>query len=299
MRPLIIDVHVHTSDNTMRGLHTTDASLLAIEHSATELGIEQALVLATYFPFKKRGLHNQELLARLGGFSRFKAIGSLDAMNALGPGIRELEALARHGQIVGIKLYPGYQNIHLNSQDVALVLDLARIYALPVTIHAGALHHCCSARRRENGDLRCGNTFCWIDKLGYLAHPDAMRASIQAYPEITFVIAHMANPYFDALRSLMREFPNVVTDISGQFISGTHEDSPEYRQRILHEIECFLTEVPDGRERVLFGSDFPIQSFVDSIWLVENLNTDETTRNAIFRTNALRVYPTLTQPRTP
>jgi uncharacterized protein len=291
--PLIIDVHVHTSDNKMRGLHTADASLRAIERHMLMSNIESGLVLATYFPFKKRGLCNEDLLVRLSDYPRLRAIGSLDVTGDLAAGIRELDDLARAGMIMGIKLYPGYQNFSMDSSKAMLVLELARAHGLPVTIHSGELHHCCSAKRRAGNDLRCGNAFCWIDRLGDLAHPQAMESAVSAFPDVLFVIAHMGNPHFEALRKLMQYYPNVVTDISGQFVSATDEDSPEYREEILGEMMRFLVDVPNGFQRLMFGSDFPIQSFADSIWLVEHLKVTDRVKYDIYRGNALRVYPGL------
>jgi len=290
MRPEIIDVHVHTSDREMLGLHTKDASLQAIEEAADQFGIEKLFVLATYFPFKGRGLHNLPLLGRLQGRSRFAAIGSLDVMNAFEQGVDELAHLCEHGRLAGIKLYPGYQRFHVGDAHLDRVYELAAHHHLPVTIHGGELHHCCSAKRRQVGDLACKAPSCWIDQLGMLAHPDAFARAAESFPEVTFVIAHLANPYFGQLRELMRRFPNVVTDISGQFVSATHEDTPEYRAYIVHQIQLFLDEVPNGEDRLLFGSDFPIQSFADSIDLIEKLNVSDDVKAKIFRHNALRVY---------
>ncbi len=290
MRPKIIDVHVHTSDREMHGLHTADASLQAIENAADQFAIEKLFVLATYFPFKGSGLHNHRLLERLAGHSRFGAIGSLDVMNAYEEGVAELLDLCQRKQLVGIKLYPGYQPFEVGDSKMFLVYGLAETFHLPVTIHGGELHHCCSAKRRQANDLACKNAFCWIDRLGQLAHPDAFKEAIRAFPNVTFVIAHLANPYFGRLRKLMCEFPNVVTDISGQYVSGTHEDTPEYRAYVRNQILLFLTEVPNGEDRVLFGSDFPIQSFEDSIDLIEKLPVSEQVKAKIFRHNALRVY---------
>lgn len=293
MRPAIIDVHVHTSNHPMKELHVTDASLSAIERAMIDHGIERALILATYFPFKGTGLHNRDLLARLGHNPRFRAIGSLDMMNAFEDGLSELTELCASGQFVGIKLYPGYQNFHVGDPRVARVLELARKHRLTVTIHGGELHHCCSATRRAAGNLACRNSFCWIDRLGGLAHPNAFRATVRTFPDVTFVIAHLANPFFEDLRGLMRDCPNVVTDLSGQFLSGSSEDTPEYRAKIVRELTRFIEEVPNGSERLLFGSDFPIQSFEATIELVEALPVSDQVRAQMYRENALRAYPQL------
>jgi len=275
----------------MQHLHVTDASIAAIQQAGLIYGIEHFLILATYFPFKGKGLHNKALLERLRDHSSFSAIGSLDAMNHFETGFDELVQLG--DRFVGFKLYPGYQNIEIGSPQIARVIALAQTLGLPVTIHGGELHHCCSSTRRVQSDFACENTFCWIDQLGMLAHPRAMESVIKAFPDVTFVIAHLANPFFEELRDLMRQYPNVMTDLSGQFVSGTDEDTQEYRQIILRELMRFIQEVPNGSERLLFGSDFPIQSFEATIHLIESLPVVQDIKDSIYRYNALRVYSRL------
>ena len=197
--------------------------------------------------------------------------------------------LCDQDRLVGLKLYPGYQNVRMDDPRIFQVLELANTHGLPVTIHGGELHHCCSRRKREMETLACGHTSCWIDELGMLAHPSAFTAAAQAFPDVTFVIA----PYFENLRELMRCCPNVVTDLSGQFLSGTHEDTPQYQSEITRELMRFIQEVPDGKRRLMFGSDFPIQSFQSTIDLVESLDVSDQVKSRIYRYNALDVYKKL------
>ncbi|MCX6714934.1 MAG: amidohydrolase family protein [Candidatus Uhrbacteria bacterium] len=286
---MIVDVHVHTSNHPMVGLHTADASIEAIEREADRFGIAKALVIATYFPYKGSGVPNQEMLRRIEHRDRFAMIGSLDAMNQFGAGVAELEALAREGMLVGIKLFAGYQMFHVSHPTMFPLYELAERFQLPVTIHGGELHHCCSRERRNRRDLKCGNSFCWIDRSGALAEPAVFYHAIHSFPRVNFVIAHLANPFFDQLRHLMIDCPNVYTDTSGQFLSGTDEASSEYKQMIVEELHKFLA-VPNGMDRMMFGSDFPIQSFADTIELVNMLGLSEDAKEKILWQNANRVY---------
>lgn len=283
---MIVDVHVHTSNRQMLGLHTTDASIDAIERSAQKYGIAKALVIATYFPFKKSpGVPNREMLRRIEGRERFAMIGSLDIMNKFEEGLRELEELAEANQLVAIKLYAGYQTFRVSDPAIFGVYRLARKYHLPVTIHGGDLHHCCRAWRTGNlSDFKCGNTFCWIEQNKELAFPREFEEAIRLFPDISFNIAHLGNPHFDQLRSIMRQYPNVTTDISGT-IDDLTEDAPVL-VRELHKI----FELDHGIDRVMFASDFPIQSFEDTIQLVEMLGLDQVAKEKILWQNANRVY---------
>lgn len=288
---MIVDIHVHTSLYPMHGLHTEDASIEAIERYVDEFDIRKVFVIATYFPFKGKGVHNFDMLSRIQGRNRFALIGSLDAMNNYENGLAELEGLAKAKLLAGIKLFPGYQTFRVSNAGFYGIFELARKYKLPVLIHGGELHHCCSAERRASGDLKCGNSFCWIDRNGDLSRPNAFFEAIQTFRDVTFVICHLANPHFVEMRRLMDVCPNVYTDISGQFLSGTAEDSAEYRKQIANELRKFLAlDNGNGIDRVMFGSDFPIQSFADTIALVEMLGLSESDKQKVLWQNANKVF---------
>ncbi|OGL63845.1 hypothetical protein A3C09_02185 [Candidatus Uhrbacteria bacterium RIFCSPHIGHO2_02_FULL_47_44] len=286
---MIVDVHVHTSNHPMVGLHTADASIDAIERQAEELGIERLLVIATYFPYKGTGVPNLEMLRRIEGRDRFRLIGSLDVMHHFEEGLTELKELARARKLAGIKLFPGYQNFRVADPKIFDLYRLAREYGLPITIHGGELHHCCSRERRDHSDLKCGNAFCWIDRSQDLARPGAFVEVAKQFSDVTFVIAHAANPFFSELGLLMEMCPNVMTDVSGQFQSGTTEDTLPYRVQVRDALRLLL-QSNNGNDRLMFASDFPIQSFADTIALVELLGLDPDVKEKILWRNANRVY---------
>lgn len=285
---MFIDIHAHTSTHPMHGLHMADASLPALGDLADQYAVRKTLILATYFPLKGTGLHNRELLKRIDGHDRFAAIGSLDASGDVAAGITELTELAARQQIVGIKLYPGYQPVSAADPKLSPLYQLAARYHLPVTIHGGELHHCCSKEKRAAGLGHCGHT-CQLDRLRHLSHPYAIAPAIAAWPDVTFVVAHLANPYFAELREIMAAYPNIVTDFSGQFVSGSSEDTPEYRAELVAELNSFLS-LPNGARRLLFATDFPIQSHADSLWLLNQLPVSPADYQRIAWRNANDLY---------
>ena len=272
----------------MKGLHTVRADLEALRLAAEEFGIDKICLMATYFPLKHSGLHNEELIRRIGDDPLFSCFGSLN-MEAedLSEGIRELEDFADKGLISGIKLYPGYQNILLSEKYFDRVYEIAQAFDLPVACHMGELHHCCP-RGAENH--RCGKSNCPLDERGDLAHPRKIADAAARFPKVKFVASHLANPYFRELRVAMRRYPNIYTDISGQFISGSDEDTPEYREFLIGEIKDFLL-IDGGIDRVMFATDFPIQSYADSLKLVKDLGLNERDEEKILSGNALKIIP--------
>ncbi|MFA5987162.1 MAG: amidohydrolase family protein [Candidatus Paceibacterota bacterium] len=285
---MIVDIHAHTSNRPLYGLHTTDASIGAIEKLAAQYDVRKVFLLATYFPFKGRGVHNRDLLGRIGQRELFGAFGSLDVMNDLGGGILELADLAGERLVTGVKLYPGYQNFGVSNPEMFLLYQMAADYGLPVMIHSGQLHHCCSDEDRAAGRLKCGSSFCYIDRLGHLAEPRSMELAISSCPDVDFILCHMGNPYFDQLEYLMNKYSNVFTDTSGQLKSGSGEDTQEYRKFLVRQMMRVLN-TKFGRERVLFGTDFPIQSYNDSIGLIESLPISDADRQLIYWGNANRL----------
>lgn len=280
-----IDIHCHTSIHKLWGLHTDSADLDALEKLATEHEIVKTVLMATYFPFKGSGLKNAELLDRIRGREKFLIFGSLDAMNDFENGLKELAGLAEKKLIAGIKLYPGYQDFRASDEKIFPIYELALRFGLPLMFHTGELHHCCPKEKREKREYRCGN-LCRIDQLGHLARPFEMRAAAKRFPELKFVLSHLGNPYFAELRELMEECPNVLTDISGQYISGhPEEDTPEYKETVNRELKKFLA-APGASDRIMFGTDFPIQSYADSVALIENLGLDNDTKRKIYYDNA-------------
>ena len=86
----------------------------------------------------------------------------------------------------------------------------------------------------------------------------------------------------------MANCPNIYADISGQFLSGTIEDTPSYRQLIVEEIKKFL-QLDNGLNRLLFGTDFPIQSYADTLALVAALKIKATEVDKILWENAAQL----------
>ncbi len=279
----------------MKNLHIASASIETIEAEARQYGITHVVLLATYFPLKGSGVHNYDLLKRIGGRPLFKMFGSLDVMNNLDGGLSELAALARDNRISGIKLYPGYQGFEPGDRRLEGVYALAEEHNLPVMFHGGELHLCCSPTIKKYGPRPCGFGACKLEEYANLAHPSYVEKPAREHPRLKFVVSHLANPHFADLRAVMRRCPNVWTDISGQFVSGSSEDTPEYRAAIVAEIKQFLA-LPRGAERVAFATDFPIQGYKDSLDLARRLELTPNERSNVMVANAVRIMNRQYQP---
>jgi len=283
-----IDIHAHNSNHKLWGLHTESATISDLEKEAKKHAIKKIFLMATYFPYKKSGLKNEVLLDRIKGNNLFGMFASLDAGSDVSAAVVVLRKFAQGKLIAGLKLYPGYQKFSLSDKKINPVYELAEEFDLPIAIHVGELHHCCPKEKREKRKTRCGD-ICPIDTFAYLARPREAESAIRNHPNVNFVLAHLGNPYFNEVRDLMKKYPNVYTDMSGQFISASHEDTPEYREELKIEMLKFF-QIENAIDRFMFASDFPIQSYKDSIELVEALGLSKEEKEKIYSKNAIKLF---------
>lgn len=282
---MIIDIHAHTTNSRLWDMHTESAKITDLELEAKNNKINKIILMATYFPFKRSGVYNSRLLKRIEGNKLFSIFGSLDAMNNFDEGLKELDELAGKKLIAGIKLYPGYQDFRCSDEKICDIYELAEHYGLPVAFHSGWLHSCCPRGDRVKREYKCKGK-CRIDELGHLSRPEEIVKAVKKFPNVNFILSHMANPYHEELRNAMREYGNIYTDISGQFLSGS-EDTEEYKDEIKREIIKFL-ELKNGIERIMFATDYPIQSYKDSIALVEALGLNAEEKEKLYCRNAIK-----------
>ncbi len=287
---MIIDVHAHTTSHKLWELHTQSATIADLELRGERCGVVKTIIMATYFPFKGTGLHNRDLLERIKFKKQFYMLASLDVMSDFVRGVGELEEMLKHEQVIGIKLYPGYQDFLLSDKKMFVIYELASRHNVPIMIHCGELHHCCPESVRNDGmNLLCSMDVCPIDRLGHLAHPKQVLIAAKKFPDVKFVLSHLGNPYFAECRDVMRDCHNVYTDISGQFKSGSKKATKQHKQMICNEISKFLT-VPYGINRIMFGTDFPIQSYEDSVLLIKKLGLAKHEQDKIYYQNAKRIF---------
>ena len=251
-----IDIHCHTSDRAIEDVLDPDASTLNIITLMQKHDIKYTVLLATYFPHKQSGISNFRLLNWIdhswirGSEHNFLMFGSLDFEHYFYQGYNELRELAIMGKIHGIKIYTCYQDINIISKKFETIMKLAELYKLPVMFHAGVSY----AAYRKYGKktiarMYGANELVWVAK---------------KYPNINFILSHLSKPDFGSMVDVAKHTPNVYSDVSG-LIDSKHnaEEIPE----CIENVKIFVSEV--GPSKLLFGTDFPVQSHEHSIQFVE------------------------------
>lgn len=264
-----IDIHCHTSRRLIPSAKRQDASLGTIIQEMQEWNIEKTVLLATYFPTKQSGITNYRLASWIKDKPEFCMFGSLDLPSYFYQGYNELEELAESNSIKGIKLYPGYQAIDpLNKDHKEKLLKfglLAKKYDLPLMIHTGDCHN-------EPHDLAPNpKTFACIGR----------------ETDCSIIFSHLGNGHLSDLLYVLKSVENTYTDTSG--ICDEYHERPQTLYSASQQVKKVLDEV--GTERVFFGTDFPVQTHLESVLLIEEAmkNFSIEDKQNVYYNNARRL----------
>ncbi|MBI3633837.1 MAG: amidohydrolase [Candidatus Vogelbacteria bacterium] len=235
-----IDIHCHTTNRVLRGMCQGTATLNDISALMKEYKVEKTVLLATYFPHRRSGITNFRLYNWIKDRPEFLLFGSLDFQVYFYQGLNELEELAEMGVLRGIKIYTVYQDV--GEKDLEIVARLAAKYKIPMIFHAGYSH----ALDKPESLLTKASDIAWVSEI------------------VPVIVSHMAKPALENLIATIKTHKNLYTDMSGLVNSASEqEDIPS----AVEMVKRFLKEC--GPDKLLFGTDFPVQSHADSVRIIE------------------------------
>ncbi len=190
------------------------------------------------------------------------AFGSIDPHKGR-MGAREARKLVEEHGIRGFKFHPTVQGFHPYDRMAWPIYEVVAEYRLPAIFHSG--------HSGIGSGMRCGGGL----RLEY-SNPMHLDDVAIAFPDMEIVIAHPSFPWQDEALSLAMHKPNVWIDLSGW--------SPKYFPASLVQYANTLL-----KDRVLFGSDFPLIS--PDRWLKDfgEAGFRDEVRPAILKDNAMRL----------
>ena len=246
-----IDIHCHTTNRKIEHTVESRATLNRILEKMQEHNIEKTVVLASYFPHRSSGISNFRLLNWIqenGNKNKFYFFGSLDFEHYFYQGFNELNELAEKNKLDGIKVYTGYQKVDLDSHKFRRLLFLAKDNEIPMMFHTG---YSFMARRRYNKPS--------IEKM-----VKASDLEFVAKEGVSVMASHLGKPFFDDTTNIASRNNNFYSDVSG--LVNSRYDKRE-KEQCVDGIRRFLEKA--GPDKLLFGTDFPVQTHEDSIYFVE------------------------------
>jgi predicted TIM-barrel fold metal-dependent hydrolase len=177
--------------------------------------------------------------------------------------VRRARSLVDRYGIRGFKFHPSLQAFHPNDRMAYPLYEVLQEHGTVALFHSGQTG--IGAGLRGGGGIR----------LGY-ANPIALDDVAVDFPDLPIVIAHPSFPWQDEALAVATHKPLVYIDLSGW--------SPKYFPPLLVRYANTLL-----RDKVLFGSDFPL--LTPDRWLADfdALDIKPQVRPLIMKENAIRL----------
>ncbi len=269
----VIDAHIHLSERRddallpyarKNGLRYTLDELLG---KMRRHNVEQGLLLSP--PVKDWApLSNQEVirLCKQSG-------GMLSPIVTAEPSKRDVTAAVRLAEessknVKGFKIRLGYHKAFAFDPVFSDVYDYAEAEGLPVLFHTGDT-------ASSNGDL-----------VG--AHPLTLDHLANEREDLTIIICHFGNPWFEDVAELIYKHPNVYTDMSG-LTTGGGGYAGKFGAWLARRVSEAIYYA-GGAEKVIFGTDYPIMKYSDALALVKMLDVSEADKERILWRNAKELF---------
>jgi hypothetical protein len=262
---VIIDCHVHL--NQYEDLPRSDLAgrLATLKSTMASNGVDYALVLSSYVVNEDRP-STRELLELVGDDPTLGVVAGVSYLGYTAHDLADIRTDLRERRIKGLKLYPGYEPFYVSDARVRVIYELAAEFDVPVMIHTG-------------------DTWMQKAKLKY-AHPLLIDEVAVDFPEVTFVICHLGNPWVVDAMEVIYKNDNVVADLSGFTVRGFERRFEKYMLQQVNEVVAFA----GNRSRLLFGTDWPICDMGPYIDFVRHLDLSAEENEQIFWRNAARVF---------
>lgn len=192
----------------------------------------------------------------------FKCVGLGD-----NPNYRNVEEKLRTTGYHCLKIYLGYTHKFANDKSFQPAYALALKYQVPVIFHTGDTDSA-QAEVKYSDPLT-------IDEVAV------------EHPKVTFVIAHLGNPWYQSAAEVAFKNPNVVVDLSGMMI-GKLKDRAKIDRYLVEPIR-WAWDYVENPEKFIYGSDWPVTDMATYLEAVKRAIPREHWCDVFYR-NAVRVY---------
>ena len=186
--------------------------------------------------------------------------------------IKRFERELARPEVVGFKIYAGYQPYYVNDPVYHPFYELAEEYDVPVVIHTG-------------------DTANSAGLLKY-SHPLTVDEVAVNFPRVQFVMAHYGNPWLVDATEVLVKNPNVFADLSGlaQGVFNVNEFTQTYRA-YLDQFAMWHTYL-SRYDKLMYGSDWPLVNMENYIALLRDM-IPQAHHQDVFFANALRIFKRL------
>ena len=177
-------------------------------------------------------------------------------------------AKSQKGFVKGFKIWLGYRRVFARDEVFAPLYDYAEEQKMPVLFHTG-------------------DTASSTGSLAH-AHPLTLDEVANEREGLRIVVCHLGNPWIVDTAELIYKHSNVYADISGLVVGGGGY-SREYMRMLAQRISEAVYYA-GGAEKLLFGTDYPVETHDSGLSLVSMLKVTQADKERILWRNASGLF---------
>lgn len=137
-----------------------------------------------------------------------------------------------------VKIYLGYIHRFASEEPYRGVYKIAQKYDVPVVFHTG-------------------DTYSTEAKLKY-SHPLTIDDVAVDFPKVTFVIAHLGNPWVKSAAEVAYKNPNVYVEGSAFLIGDLSKTDEKTIDELMVEPLRWANTYMESGEKMMYGTDWPL-----------------------------------------
>jgi uncharacterized protein len=262
---MIIDCHTHLNHYEDESRDALDQQLEKLRSTMRRNRVDVSVILTSFKDVPGRP-STARVVEAVRPFAELRVVAGLNYDTFGEHTVDELRGFLERKEIVGLKLYPGYQYFYPPDEKWAPAYRLAEEFGVPVMIHSG-------------------DTYSPRGKVKY-AHPLHVDEVAVDFPQVKFVICHLGNPWFRDTMEVVYKNENVYTDISGLVLGDFHDRFEKYMRAQMQEMLLWGV----NPRYVLYGTDWPISSMESYLTFIEEIKMPLKDRKRILYENAAELY---------
>ena len=262
---MIIDCHVHLNRYEDSEPASLQERFTLLREEMARHAVDYAIILSS-FKVNERRPSVDEILDLVGDDPHFGVVAGVSYLNYRAADLAHLRILLREKRILGLKLYPGYEPFYVHDARMRVVYELAGEFDVPVMIHTG-------------------DTFDPRGRIKY-SHPIEVDEVAVDFPEVTFVICHLGNPWVTDAMEVIYKNANVVGDISGFTLKHFEERFESFMADQVREVVTYA----GNPHSIMYGTDWPISGMGSYLRFVDKLGLSDEEKELVLWQNAARVF---------
>jgi uncharacterized protein len=182
---------------------------------------------------------------------------------------KKIEAGLKSGKYGCMKIYLGYVHRWAFDRAYEPIYKLAEKYSVPVVFHTG-------------------DTYSTQGKLKY-ADPLTIDEVAVDHPNVTFVIAHLGNPWIQSAAEVGYKNPNVYLEASALLIGHLDKLAPETVDEYVVKPIAWTFGYIEDPAKLMFGTDWPLTRIKPYVDAFKKAIPQEHWK-AVFHDNAARIF---------